>query len=66
MNMIAMRSSAIRAAGYDPATQCMRIAFVEGHSYDFCRVPSQIFDGLLRAASKGSYYNDHIKGRYQC
>jgi hypothetical protein len=66
MNMIPVRSSAIRAVGYDPATQRMRITFVEGHGYDFCRVPSYIFDGLLRAPSKGGYYNDLIKDRYPC
>jgi hypothetical protein len=36
MKMIPVRSSAIRAVGYDPATQRMRITFVEGHGYDFC------------------------------
>jgi hypothetical protein len=66
MDMIIVRSSAIRAVGYDPKSQRMCIAFVEGHSYDFCRVPSSIFDGLLRASSKGGYYNQYIKDRYQC
>ena len=44
----------------------MKITFVQGHTYDFCRVPQYVFDGLLRAGSKGGYYNDHIKDRYQC
>jgi hypothetical protein len=66
MNMIAVHSSAIRAVGYDAATQRMHISFVEGHTYDFCRAPSVIFDGLLRASSKGGYYNRYIKDRFQC
>jgi hypothetical protein len=66
MDMIVVHSSAIRAVGYDGATQRMRISFVEGHTYEFCRVPSNIFDGLLRASSKGGYYNRYIKDRYQC
>jgi len=36
MKMIQVRSSAIRAAGYDPSTRRMRIAFEQGHSYDSC------------------------------
>jgi hypothetical protein len=66
MEMIPIRSTAIRAVGYEPTTQRMKIAFVEGHTYDFCRVPEHIFTGLLRSGSKGRYYNDHIKDRYHC
>jgi hypothetical protein len=66
MEMINVYSSAIRAVGYDPASQRMRIAFVDGHSYDFCRVPSNIFDRLLHSSSKGGYYNQYIKDRYPC
>ncbi len=64
--MIRVRSSAIQAVGYDAATQRMRIAFVQGHTYEFCRVPASVFEGLLGARSKGGYYNDYIRDRYQC
>jgi KTSC domain len=66
MQMIRVSSSAISAVGYDPDTHRMKITFVQGHTYDLCRVPQHVFDGLLRAGSKGGYYNDHIKDRYQC
>jgi hypothetical protein len=66
MDMIRVSSSAINAIGYDPATKRMKIQFVEGHTYDFCGVPESIFSGLLRAPSKGTYYTDHVRGRYQC
>nr|WP_255357231.1 KTSC domain-containing protein [Lysobacter sp. Root604] len=63
--MIGVSSSAISAVGYDPSTMRLRIRFVEGHSYDFYRVPQHVYDGLMRARSKGGYYNDHIRDRYQ-
>lgn len=66
MNMIPVSSSAIVAVGYDATTKRMKIRFVEGHSYDFCGVPEGIFNGLLNARSKGAYYNEYIRGRYQC
>lgn len=66
MEMIRVHSTAITAIGYDPATQRMKITFQQGHTYDFCRVPQRVFDGLLHSSSKGAYYNDHIKDRYQC
>ena len=66
MEMIGMLSSAITAVGYDAATKQMKIRFVEGHTYDFCGVPESVFDGLLKARSKGVYYNEHIRDRYPC
>lgn len=66
MDMIRVSSSAIAAVGYDPATKKMKIKFVQGHTYDFCGVPQRIFEGLLNTSSKGTYYNDNIRDRYQC
>lgn len=66
MEMISVSSSAIAAIGYDPATMRMKIRFVQGETYDFCRVPVNVFQGFLNARSKGGYYNDHIRGLYQC
>lgn len=66
MEMIPVRSSAIRAVGYDQATRRMRITFEQGDGYDFCGVPLHIYEGLMSASSKGAYYNDHIRDRYQC
>jgi hypothetical protein len=64
--MIRVNSSAMTAIGYDSLSRRMKIRFTQGHIYDFCGVPQYIFDGLMRASSKGSYYNDHIKDRYPC
>jgi hypothetical protein len=66
MDMIRVVSSAIAAVGYDRAMAHMKIQFVQGHIYDFCRVPEKVFSDLLNAASKGRYYNDHIRDRYPC
>lgn len=40
---------------------------VEVHSgelYQCSGVPKTIYQGFMRAASRGSYFHDHIKGRY--
>jgi KTSC domain len=66
MEMIHVSSSAISAIGYDATTMRMRIQFVAGYTYDFCHVPEAVFNGFMRAGSKGAYYNDHIRDRYQC
>jgi hypothetical protein len=64
MDIIPIDSSAIQAVGYDPLTQRMRITFAAGHSYDYYGVPRHVFEGLVRAKSKGTFYNDHIRDRY--
>lgn len=64
--MIRVSSSAISAVGYDSETQHMKIQFVQGGTYIFCQVPKHIFDGLLSAGSKGTYYDRHIRNRYDC
>lgn len=66
MNMIRVDSSAISVVGYDVATMRMRTRFVQGETYDFCRVPAYVFQGLLNARSKGAFYNDNIPDKYQC
>lgn len=66
MEMIRVSSSAMSAVGYAPETRQMKIQFVQGRTYIFCHVPQHIFDGLLSADSKGTYYDHHIRDRYRC
>ncbi|WP_238150282.1 MULTISPECIES: KTSC domain-containing protein [Xanthomonas] len=44
----------------------MKIQFVQSHTYDFCGMPSLVFQGLFNAGSKRRYCKDHISDRYQC
>lgn len=63
--MPSFASSAIARAEYDAATAVLSLWFVEsGGPYDYFLVPPRIYDELCRAASKGSYYNQHIRDRY--
>lgn len=66
MEMIRVNSTAITAIGYDPHTRHLAITFQQGHTYDFCNVPRHIYEGLLAATSKGTYYNRHIRDTYPC
>jgi hypothetical protein len=61
--LIAIDSSVIRAVGYDGST--LTIQFHSGRVYDHPRVPYAVYDGLMRASSKGAYYNRFIRGRYR-
>lgn len=60
MRMQIVSSSNLRAVGYDPATKVLRIEFHNG-VYDYFNVPEEIYIGLLRAPSKGSFHHSYIK-----
>lgn len=57
-------STAMHAVGYDWDRHILEIVFLNGGIYHFANVPSSIFMGLLRARSKGAYFQQHIRGRY--
>lgn len=56
-------SSSIEAVGYDPQTRELHVRFVGGGLYVYGGVDRTWFDGLLRAESKGRYFNQEIKPR---
>lgn len=58
-------STAIARAEYDYTTSTLHLWFVEsGGPYDYYGVPLGIYEGLCRASSKGTFFNDHIRDRY--
>ncbi|ASB90441.1 KTSC domain-containing protein [Bacillus sonorensis] len=64
MNLVPVRSSNLRAVGYDPYSQVLRIVFHNG-TYDYYGVPKSIYDGLMSASSLGQYHDRFIKNRYR-
>lgn len=67
MQSHAVSSRAIRSIGYDEATRTMEVIFRSGMKrYRFCGVPEQVFLAFLHSSSKGRYFHQHIKDRYNC
>src|SRR2546422_8200934 len=60
VEMIRVSSSVIRAVWYDGST--LTIEFRSGRTYDHPHVPYSVYAGLMRASSKGAYYNQKIRG----
>ena len=59
-------STCVAAATYDSTTRRLMLRFVKGDTqYTYDGFPKPKWDGLLKAASKGTYYHQHIEGRYQ-
>lgn len=66
MNMISTpESSNIANFGYDEKRQVLRVEFRNGSVYEYFDIPSQVFQEMERAGSKGSYLAQNIKGRFR-
>jgi len=60
--LITVNWSASRASG--GAGGILTVVFHNGRAYDHPGVPYAMFEALLLAESKGVFYNQHIRGRY--
>lgn len=57
-------SSNIVSVGYDPQTQTLDVEFKGGAVYRGTMVAKEIYEGFMKSDSKGNYYHNYIKGRY--
>ena len=64
MNRTPVKSSNIKAVGYDQETYTIEVEFHTGGIYQYTGVPEQVYRGFMQSASKGSYFHDHIRNRY--
>jgi hypothetical protein len=62
--MISVSSSAIAAVGYEGGTLAV-LFHTSDTVYTHPGVPRWVFEELMAASSMGSYYNQHIRGRYR-
>jgi hypothetical protein len=60
----AMPSSVIRSFSYNARDRTLDVLFVSGLRYRYADVPEDIAQDLAAAPSKGGYFNDHIRDRY--
>lgn len=63
-DMIPVKSSDLRAVGYDPRSQILYIDFHSGGRYMYSGVPVSEHAALMAADSKGKYFAAHIKNVY--
>lgn len=61
MERTAVESSVITSVGYDPQDRCLEIEFRSGGVYQYFGVEPALFEGLLNAASKGTYFAQHVR-----
>jgi hypothetical protein len=60
-----VESSHIATVGYDEEQRIMEIVFNDGRVYHFLEVPPERVLSLLRAESKGRFFNREIKPDFE-
>jgi len=59
-----VRSSNLQSVGYNPFTGRLEIQFRNGRIYEYFDVPMRIYEGLVRAASHGTFFHLFIRSAY--
>lgn len=66
MRLRKVNSKALLAIGYDSMSHLLAVKFrISRKIYGFLDVPGKVYESLMQARSKGSFFNEHIKHRYQ-
>ena len=61
VSMVKVSSSAIDAIGFNKDDEVLYVTFSSGVRYRYFRVPSKIYEGLLKSASVGKFFDEHIR-----
>ena len=64
MNVTAVESATLATVAYDDARELLQLEFRSLAIYQYCGIPAAVHAALLRAPSKGSYFNRVIRGRF--
>jgi len=64
MNVTTVESTTLAAFAYDEAGGILQLEFRSRAIYKYFGVPAAVHEGLLRAASKGGYFNRIIRGHF--
>ena len=65
MDWIDVDSSMIKSVGYDKSNQSLMINFNKGKIYSYANVPQAVYIEMTKAESKGAFFHQHIKGKYE-
>lgn len=58
-------SSNLASIGYDAGQQVLEIEFLNGSVYSYFGVPEGLFDQLMAAGSRGSFFSQNIRNQFQ-
>lgn len=56
-----VQSSGIKSVGYDPIKKILEVKFTGDHVYRYLNVPEVLYLRLMKASSKGVFFNTKIR-----
>ncbi len=65
MNITAVESTTLAAVAYDEAPEILQREFRSSAVYRYFGVPAPVYEELLAAPSKGTYFNRAIRGNFR-
>ena len=65
ITMTPVKSSNIKAVGYDTPSKTMRVEFLNGAHFDYHDVPADAHTACLKAESVGSHFAKHIRPKFK-
>ena len=64
MPRVDLNSTSLHAVTYQDQCAVLELEFRSGAIYRYFSIPQQTFEELLRAESKGGYFNARIRNRF--
>jgi hypothetical protein len=64
MKLTVVESTSLATVAYDANRELLQIEFCDRTIYRYRHVPADVHAALLRAPSKGSYFNRVIRGQF--
>lgn len=64
MDRIKVQSTDINSIGYDEKSRTLEIEFHTGNVYQYSGVEIRLYNQLINASSKGSFFHRFIKDRF--
>jgi len=64
MNRVNLKSSFLKSVGFDGGARMLEVEFASGEVWQFASVPMAVYAELVRAPSKGTYFEHFISDRY--
>ena len=61
---IPVESTSLAVVGYDDERANLEVQFLSGARYRYAGVPADVFRRLVDAASKGRFFNEHVRPCY--
>lgn len=60
-----VKSTNLAAIEYEPRDRVLLIRFGGGELYAYRTVPAAIYEALMKAPSKGEYFDQYIRDKYK-